>query len=64
MSPRSSTRLALLAAVLGSLVVAGCDIDTHKTATGVQKQAPETTSPTDPGKINAGGPGLEDRSSK
>lgn len=64
MSPRSRFRTGLLTFTLALPVVAGCDIDNHGTATGAKKQAPETDSPTDPGKINAGGPGLEGRTPK
>jgi hypothetical protein len=59
MSIHLRTRHALLASSLGLSMLAGCDYDTHPTATGKPVQAPGTTSVEDPGKVNAGGPGAQ-----
>ncbi len=64
MLPGIRLRIAALSLVFALPMVVGCDIDKHDTATGKQKQPPETQSPTDPGRINAGGPGAEGKTPK
>lgn len=65
MMTRPSLRLALLAALAATPLLAGCDQDTHSTATGLPKSTGLTPDVGGPGgsgsisteKVNAGGPG-------
>ena len=57
-------RIALVASTLGLPILAGCDYDTHPTATGKTVTPPETKSTEDPGTVNAGGPGAQGQTPK
>ena len=59
-----SPRVPLTVSLLGLMFLAGCDYDTHPTATGRTVRPPETNSVTDPGTVNAGGPGAQGQTPK
>jgi hypothetical protein len=57
-------RASIVASTLGLLILAGCDVDNHPTATGKGIRPAETNGTDDPGAVNAGGPGAQGQTPK